>query len=154
MDAVLLDTDVYSYLSKGDPRGDAYRRHIKGKTAAISFVTVGELYYWAEKRKWGAARLANFEESLRAIIIVPFDLQVCKAYATLGLLKNVDGSARTIDSNDRWIAACALRHRIPLISNNRRHFEAIPELTLISEAPTQTKPSPVRLPLSEPPEGA
>ena len=46
-DAVLLDTDVFSYLNKpGDTRAALYRPHITGKTIALSFVTVGELYTW------------------------------------------------------------------------------------------------------------
>jgi len=46
MEAVLTDTDVFSYLMKPkDTRGDAYRPHVKGKTVAVSFITVGELYH-------------------------------------------------------------------------------------------------------------
>jgi len=52
MDAVLLDTDVFSFLMRNDSRGNAYKRHIKNKTVSVSFVTVGELYYGAEKRNW------------------------------------------------------------------------------------------------------
>jgi predicted nucleic acid-binding protein len=37
--------------------------------------------------------------------------------------------------NDLWIAATAIRYSIPLLSNNRRHFEEVPGLVLISEAP-------------------
>ena len=40
-----------------------------------------------------------------------------------------------IADNDLWIAAFALRHSIPLVSNNRRHFQRVPGLTLICEAP-------------------
>jgi hypothetical protein len=41
--------------------------------------------------------------------------------------------AKAMD-NDLWIAACALRHSVPLISNNRKHFEKISGLQLISLA--------------------
>jgi hypothetical protein len=44
-------------------------------------------------------------------------------------------AGRVVADNDLWIASCAVRHKLPLISNNRKHFQAIPELTLISEAP-------------------
>ena len=55
MDALLLDTDVFSYLNKpGDTRGDLYRPLIKGKTIALSFITIGELYFWTVKPKSGA----------------------------------------------------------------------------------------------------
>lgn len=51
MDALLLDTDVFSYLNKpGDTRGDLYRPHVKGKTIALSFISIGELYFWTVKR--------------------------------------------------------------------------------------------------------
>jgi predicted nucleic acid-binding protein len=72
MDAVLLDTDVFSYLMRPkDTRGDAYRPHVKGKTVAVSFVTVGELFYGAEKRKWSAKTLSHLQEKLKAVVIVP-----------------------------------------------------------------------------------
>ena len=32
MEAVLLDTDVFSYLLKDDSRAEFYRKHIQGKT--------------------------------------------------------------------------------------------------------------------------
>jgi predicted nucleic acid-binding protein len=52
--AVVLDTDVFSYLLKtGDKKGDLYRPHVQGKTIAVTFITVGELLYGAEKKKWG-----------------------------------------------------------------------------------------------------
>jgi hypothetical protein len=41
-----------------------------------------------------------------------------------------------------WIEASAIRHSIPLVSNNRKHFERIPGLKLISESPSKTAPVP------------
>lgn len=43
-DRVLLDTDVFSYLLKGRDHAERYRKHVAGKTVAVSFVTVGEIY--------------------------------------------------------------------------------------------------------------
>ena len=71
MDAVLLDTDVFSYLLKGNnPDAQRYRRHVEGKTIAVTFITVGELYSGAQKRRWGPARVASLETRLRAAVIV------------------------------------------------------------------------------------
>jgi tRNA(fMet)-specific endonuclease VapC len=69
---VIVDTDVVSYLFKGDTRAEAYRQHLQGKTLAISFMTVAELYQWAYVRNWGSKKLARFEEKLRSYIIVPY----------------------------------------------------------------------------------
>lgn len=141
MDAVLLDTDVFSYLTKaGDPRGDAYRPHIKDKTVAVSFVTVGELHFGAEKRKWSAKTLKAFLERLKAVVVVPYDMELCKTYGKLKA--SLASSGITVADNDLWIAACAVRHSIPLISNNRKHFDKIPGLVLISETPAKTAPVP------------
>jgi len=60
MDAVLLDTDVFSILLRqGDSRAESYRPLVKNKTIALSFISVGELYVWSVKREWGKKRLAD-----------------------------------------------------------------------------------------------
>jgi predicted nucleic acid-binding protein len=143
MDAVLLDTDVFSYLLRaGDRRGDPYRPHVRGKTIAVTFITVGELYYGAIKRAWSGKTILSLEQHLKAAVIVPYDVEICKTYGRLrATLKTESGSDRVLQ-NDLWIAACALRHNLPLISNNRKHFEGIPGLNLISEAPKTRLPEP------------
>jgi len=133
MDAVLLDTDVFSYLSKeGDTRAELYRPHVKGKTIALSFITVGELYVWTVKRKWSPKRIAALEQRLKAAVIVPYDLELCKDYGRLkaGLLT----AGKVIPTNDLWIATCAIRHSIPLVTHNRKDFDGIPGLRVISES--------------------
>lgn len=140
MDAVLLDTDVFSYLMRPkDNRGDAYRPHVKGKTVAVSFITVGELFYGAEKRKWSGKTLARLLEKLKAVVVVPYDEELCRAYARIRASLPV---GVIVAANDLWIAASAIRHSIPLVSNNRRHFERIPGLRLICESPAKAAPIP------------
>jgi predicted nucleic acid-binding protein len=138
MDWVLLDTNVALFLLPSRPHthSDLYRPHVEGKYSAISFVTVGELYVLAERNNWGPASIISLEAHLRSLVVIPYDVEVCRAYARLKTgLKNPTGSARVIESNDLWIAACAVRHGLPLITHNRRHFEGIPGLNIISEAP-------------------
>lgn len=122
-------------MKSGDPRGVVYRKHTDGKLIAISFVTVGELWFGAYRRKWGASKINNLKQRLRAAVIVPYDYKICETYATLKSRLESEGLGITGRDNDLWIAACAVRHSIPLISNNRKHFEDIPDLVLISEAP-------------------
>ena len=139
MDAVLLDTDVFSFLMRNDSRGNAYKRHNKNKTVSVSFVTVGELYYGAEKRNWSPKNRQALEDRIRAVVVVPYDAQLCRVY---GKLRGSLPAGITIAANDLWIAACAMRHNIPLITNNRKHFERIPSLKLISESPSRVNPPP------------
>jgi tRNA(fMet)-specific endonuclease VapC len=139
MNAVLLDTDVFSFLAKArDTRGNAYRPYVEGKTVAISFITVGEIYLGAEKKGWGSQTLSTFMERLKAVVVVPSDHDICREY---GVLKaKLQKAGIVVEGNDLWIAACAVRHSVPLTSNNRKHFEKIPGLQLISLAPNETSP--------------
>lgn len=150
MSDVLLDTDVFSYLLKDHQRAEPYHRHVRGKRLAVTFITVGELYAGAEKANWGPRKRSDLETRLRAVVVVPYDIEVCRAYARLCNLRNPDGSRLTIAANDRWIAACALRHTLPLVSNNRRHFERILGLQLITEATPASRPTAQPLPLPPP----
>lgn len=137
MDEILLDTDVFSFLLRQeDTRASFYRPHLLDRIVVLSYVTIGELYFWAERRKWGAERLRLMEGAIRATTVVRYDLEVCRTYARLkSALRNPSGSHKVIGDNDLWIAACAVRHGLPLITHNRRHFEGIPGLNIISEAP-------------------
>ena len=64
---VLLDTDVFSYLLKGSGESaERYRKHVVGKTVAVSFVTIGEIYSGFFKRGVGHARFEAFEAKLHA----------------------------------------------------------------------------------------
>jgi predicted nucleic acid-binding protein len=133
MDAVLLDTDVFSFLIKeGDTRAELYRPHVKGKTIALSFVTVGELFAWSVKKNWNAKRRAELDRRIRAAVVVPYDLDLCRQFGRLKAELMIAG--RTVPANDLWIAACALRHGLPLITHNRKDFEGIPNLRIVTEA--------------------
>jgi len=134
VEAVLVDTDVYSYLMSGGRYASLYRPHVEGKLIAVSFITVGELYFGAYRKKWGPERIADLKDRLRSVTIVPYDESVCRTYAELK--SAIESRGEPIADNDLWNAACAVRHSIPLVSNNFRHFSRIPGLVLISEAQT------------------
>jgi tRNA(fMet)-specific endonuclease VapC len=135
MDAVLLDTDVFSYLNKGDTRADLYRPHVKGKTIALSFITIGELFFWTAKRKWGPKKIALLEEHIKVAVIVPYDMELCREFGRVKESLNT-----VVPANDLWIATCAIRHSIPLVTHNAKNFAQIPRLQIITEADRPTTP--------------
>ena len=135
MSAVLLDANVFSYVLKKHPLAALYDKHLNGKQQTLCFAVVAELLQATQMRAWGPAKIAKLEESIRTVTVIPYDLGVCRAWASLCSAKNPDGSSRSFENNDRWIAARAIHHDIPLVSHNRRHFQGIPKLKLISEAP-------------------
>lgn len=132
MDPLLLDTDVFSFLiKKDDTRAELYRPIVRGKTIALSFVSVGELYVWTKRKHWGARRIADLEQRLKAVVIIPYDLELCKMYGQVSA--DLMAIGRKVPANDLWIAVCAIRHSIPLVTHNKKDFEGIPNLQIISE---------------------
>lgn len=137
-DEVLVDTDVYSYLGKPNSKfANLYLPHVDQKRLAVSFSTVGELYFGAHKKKWSAERIADMKDRLRSVAIVPYDEGVCRTYGEIKA--RLEEKGMPIADNDLWIVACAIRHSIPLVSNNRSHVERVPGLVLKSEAKAMTE---------------
>jgi len=137
VEAVLVDTDVYSYLMNGSTYAALYKPHVQGKLIAVSFVTIGELYYGAYRKNWSPERIEDLKDRLRSVTIVPYDEAVCRTYAEIK--SAIQSKGKTVADNDLWIAACAVRHSIPLVSNNAKHFADIPGLVLRSESQAMTE---------------
>ena len=55
MTTMLLDTDVVSFLFKGDSRGAAYAPLLQGNRLALSFMTVAELFSVGSSPQVGSA---------------------------------------------------------------------------------------------------
>lgn len=127
-----MDTDVFSFLMNGSGYAALYQPHVQGKLIAVSFITVGELYFGAKKKGWGSAKIADLKVRLRTVTIVPYDDSVCVTYAGIKTLCEAKG--KVVGANDLWIGACAIRHSMPLVSNNFKHFNGIPGLVLRSES--------------------
>ncbi len=64
MSHVLLDTDAWSFVFKGDTRAENFRSHLVGNTPCIAFATVAELYLWAELHNWGSRRQESLHQAM------------------------------------------------------------------------------------------
>jgi predicted nucleic acid-binding protein len=133
MNAVLVDTDVVSYLFKRDTRGALYEPHLKGRSQFISFMTLAELEWWAQVRHWGQRRRTDLENYLHRYTVIDSDRSLCQHWATVR--HQAQQAGREIAPADAWIAATAILYQIPLITHNRSDFDWINDLTMISEAP-------------------
>ena len=132
---IIADTNVVSYLMRDGSLADRYRPHVERRVAAIAFITVGELYFGAESAGWGAKRWQALETTLRNFIVVPYDQEIARCYARLFTERRRQG--KPIAQNDAWIAACAVRHGVPLVTHNAKDFRGVAALQLITE---QTDP--------------
>lgn len=120
-DSLLLDTDVVSYLFKNSPRGRPFQPHLEGKRPALAFVSVAELFKWTLKRHWGPRKIEQLETALRRYVVIPYDRDLAWAWARV--VAACEDAGRPVAPSDAWVAAAALRHDVPLLTNNLKHFE-------------------------------
>jgi tRNA(fMet)-specific endonuclease VapC len=121
-DFLVLDTDVASYLFKNSPRAKLFRHLLNGKLPALAFVSVAELFKWTLKRKWGPRKTEQLEVALRRYTVIPYDRDLAWAWARV--VAACEDGGRPIAPSDAWVAAAALRHQVPLLTNNLKHYEA------------------------------
>lgn len=134
---IILDTNIVSYLMRGGPEAEAYAPHVEGRLLAIAFITVGELYFGAEKKNWGEKKRKELETTLRNFVVIPYDHEIARCYGRLVADRQRNGNP--IAPNDAWIAACTVRHSVPLVTHNAKDFEGVTALRVITERVSDEK---------------
>ncbi len=129
--SVVVDTDVVSYVFKGDSRAVLYEPHLVDKLTIVSFMTIAELDRWELQHRWGEAKRARLRTFLQKYLISFGDRALCSKWAEAVVSAQRNGWP--IGAADAWIAATALLHGIPLVTHNRSHYLGVEGLTLISE---------------------
>lgn len=127
-----MDTDIASYLLRGDPKIEPYVQHLKGQELLVSFMTAAELFVWAERNGWGDRRRAELEELLiLKCSVVKYEFGLCREWARIRAEGFARGSPITVQ--DAWVAATARYYELPLVTNNVKHFSGVVGLTLLGE---------------------
>lgn len=135
MRVVIVDTDVASFIFKGDTRGALYDPHIDVATTlpAISFMTRAELEQWAVLYNWGQAK----RDQLRAFIEDGFvTIESNEALSTMWaeIRGQAQRAGRHIETADAWIAATALLYKAPLVTHNASDFDFLSDIQIITKA--------------------
>lgn len=133
MATVVVDTNVVSYLHKRHENAKLYRPHLEGNLMVISFMTLAELYRWAVEGHWSDRRKAELDKRLEDYVVYSVNRPLCQQWATITAEASSNGTPIAV--GDAWIAATALLHGFPLVTHNRKDFEIIPGLRVVSEAP-------------------
>jgi predicted nucleic acid-binding protein len=126
---VVVDTDVLSFVLKGDSRSAEFEPVLDGRTWVVSFQVVAELYRWADERNHGSKRIAELEALFRKLVIVPSSNALAREWARVSAECNRLG--RPISCGDAWVAATARLFELPLVTHNRKDFEGVPGLVLL-----------------------
>lgn len=131
-DRLLIDTNIAIYLAKGHRNLQLYRTVLEGNILALGFVNAAELLLAARRARNPEDTLAYWRERLPHYVVLFPDLEACDIWASIAAQCYAKGSPR--QDNDLWTAALALRYGLPLVTHNRKHFEDIEGLTLISRS--------------------
>jgi predicted nucleic acid-binding protein len=128
MNRALLDTDIFSELSKGiDPivlqNGAAYRASFGRYTLAV--VTLMEVVHGLQKKQ-ATRQLRMFLGRISAEEILDFDQSAAILAGRIeGDLERV---GRPIGRADPMIAALALNHNLEVVTGNTAHYQYIQRL--------------------------
>ncbi len=131
MTPVVLDTDVVSFLFKGDSRGQAYLPHLHDRTWLISFMTEAELEQWALLANWSDKRVEWLRLFVGRCAVVPSSRDLVLKWAEIMVAARRSG--RRIETADGWIAATALLYEAPLLTHNPGVYAGVPGLRLVFE---------------------
>src|SRR5579875_1128692 len=137
--AVLVDTDVVSWIALGEGRAEEFGKLLVGHELFISFVTAAEIRTFLAMNVLSEDGQAALGAALGDYAPLEVSLEdVITEWATLrsATARNTTPDDRERRQNDTWIAACALSKPdpLPVVTGNLRDFQVLAgasELTLI-----------------------
>jgi predicted nucleic acid-binding protein len=123
-----VDTNIVSYLMSGKEPASMCARHLEGRVAAVSFQSVGELWYGAVKGGWAERKIRVLNDRIARFVVLAYDEATVRAWAELKVQAETSGLSKS--AADLWIAATARRHNLPLLSNDRGFLSAL-DITVV-----------------------
>jgi predicted nucleic acid-binding protein len=124
---ILLDTDICIELLRGNKTVIAQRQKCD-EQVSISFMTVGELYYGAERSTNKLKNIHIIDEFMLSIYMIDTDIEILKKFGRLKASLYKDRIL--IPDADILIAATAMTKCTKLITGNIKHFNRFDNLTL------------------------
>jgi tRNA(fMet)-specific endonuclease VapC len=124
----MLDTDICSYIIKNERElANAFIKR-QDDDFCISVVTYAELLYGVKNSR--SLRVeTEVKRFLPLVRILDWNEVAARHYAEIRDFLKRNGSP--IGSMDMLIAAAALALRAPLVTNNKKHFGLVPNLSVV-----------------------
>jgi len=127
---LMLDTNTCIALIKRKPVNALQKfNEYQVGDIGISAVTLAELRYGVSKSQHQARNRAALDEFMLPLEVAAFDEQATVAYGVLRAALEKQGTP--IGPLDTMIAAHALSLGVPLVTNNTREFNRVPELAVV-----------------------
>ncbi len=130
MSQIVVDTDVASYIFNWHSLAQQYVNALRGSDLILSFMSGAELRMGAMSAGWGSQRRLLLERFVHGFEIFYPDNDLCTVWARIRA--DTRAAGRAISPQDAWIAATALALDAPLPTNNRRDFDNVRNLRLLS----------------------
>jgi predicted nucleic acid-binding protein len=127
--AVLIDTNVISYLYRNNAQAQPYRLALLGRRGLYSFQTYAELRVWSAN--WSSPKRAHLERWLQrhfGFLAHTPDVTEQWIKATLSAKRN----GYPIAAADAWIAATAINSGLLLLTADKNDFLGVDGLKLLA----------------------
>jgi tRNA(fMet)-specific endonuclease VapC len=128
---VLVDTNIVHYQYNRHTLWARYQPRLQGRIVLLAAQTVAELRFGALRRSWGLKRTKALEALLETYKVAYPNDSICTRWGQARAV--AEGQGRHLDFNDAWIAATALELGVPLVTHNKKHFDFLENLVVISE---------------------
>jgi tRNA(fMet)-specific endonuclease VapC len=127
MTALLIDTDILSNIMRNNPKViPAARDYLSRESSfTMSVVTMYEIERGLKARA-AQKQLIAFEELCRRSRVLILDEKIADCASSI--YARLASHGELIGDADILIAATAIVHKMGIATNNRKHFERIPEL--------------------------
>ena len=133
--SVVVDTNVFTArLRRDSGLASQYAKHLAGELIAVAPQTVAEARYGALKSGWGPRRITELRTMTVDVTVLPVDAETVERVAQLrNECRRIGHALHQRHHNaDLWIAAAAMRWRIPLVAHDAVFF-GCPGLELRTE---------------------
>jgi tRNA(fMet)-specific endonuclease VapC len=124
---ILLDTDICIEVLRKN-KAVIEKRAQYNDTTAISFMSIAELYYGAEKSQNPVKNHQLINEFLLTIETIHTDSKILKKFGELKCILSKDNTL--LPDADIFIAASAYVKADKLITGNIKHFQRFPNLVV------------------------
>ncbi|HUT37436.1 MAG TPA: PIN domain-containing protein [Planctomycetota bacterium] len=134
---VIADTSIWIDLERGFLRAADLEAAVEGDDVFVAPVTFAEMEYGfrrargREQRSQRAAALA----AIKARPCLAITDQTGEIFGRVAADLDSSGRPSKHRTQDLWIASLALQHGFKVLTQNRRDFDDIPGLTVLSLSP-------------------